>query len=161
MDARHLPYREEFDLVCAFDVIEHIDDDMAVIEEMARAAKANGAVMITVPQHPYLWSAVDEASGHKRRYRRNELADKCRAAGLEIAVNSSFVSALLPVMAMARLLHRPQKAPCANDLVPPDFVNSLFESTLRMESWLITKGVRFPFGGSTILLAHKPATAVG
>jgi SAM-dependent methyltransferase len=159
MDARHLPYREEFDLVCAFDVIEHIDDDMAVIAEMSKAAKANGAIMITVPQHPFLWSAVDEVSGHKRRYRRNELADKCRAAGLEVVVNSSFVSALLPLMAMARLSRTPKQGPYAKDLVPPGFVNSLFESTLNMESWLIARGVRFPFGGSTILLAHKRAAA--
>jgi SAM-dependent methyltransferase len=161
MDARHLPYREEFDLVCAFDVIEHIDDDTAVIAEMSRAAKANGAIMITVPQHPFLWSAVDEVSGHKRRYRRNELADKCRAAGLEVIVNSSFVSALLPLMAMARLARTPKQGPYAKDLVPPSFVNSLFERTLNMESWLITKGVRFPFGGSGILLAHKRPVRAG
>jgi ubiquinone/menaquinone biosynthesis C-methylase UbiE len=161
MDARYLPYREEFDLVCAFDVIEHIDDDMAVIVEMSRAAKRNGAIMITVPQHPFLWSAVDEVSGHKRRYRRNELADKCRAAGLEVVVNSSFVSALLPLMAMARLSRTPKQRPYARDLVPPSLVNSLFESTLNMESWLIAKGARFPFGGSTILLARKPAASGG
>jgi ubiquinone/menaquinone biosynthesis C-methylase UbiE len=157
MDARHLPYREEFDLVCAFDVIEHIDDDTAVIAEMSRATKANGTIMITVPQHPILWSAVDEVSGHKRRYRRNELADKCRAAGLKVIVNSSFVSTLLPLMAMARLSRAQKHGPYANDLVPPSFVNSLFESTLKMESWLIANGVRFLVGGSTIVLAHKRA----
>jgi SAM-dependent methyltransferase len=155
MDARHLPYREEFDLVCAFDVIEHIDDDMAVIEEMSKVAKANGAILMTVPQHPFLWSEVDEASGHKRRYRRHELADKCRAAGLEIVLASSFVSALLPPMAVARLLRTRHSDPRANDLVPPGFVNALFERTLNMESWLIAKGVRLPFGGSAILLARK------
>jgi hypothetical protein len=115
--------------------------------------------MITVPQHPFLWSAVDEVSGHKRRYRRNELADKCRAAGLEVVVNSSFVSALLPLIAIARLSWMPKQGPHAKDLVPPGFVNSLFEGTLNMESWLIAKGVRFPFGGSTILLAYKRAAA--
>ncbi len=155
VDARHLPYREEFDLVCAFDVIEHIEDDAAVIKEMSNAVKAEGAIFITVPQHPFLWSEIDEISGHKRRYRRNELADKCRAAGLEIAVQSAFVSTLLPVMAVARLLRRPRAGAGAHDLVPPGPVNTLFERALNMESWLISNGVRLPFGGSAIVLAHK------
>jgi hypothetical protein len=60
---------------------------------------------------------------------------------------------------MTRLSRTPKQGPYAKDLVPPGFVNSLFASTLNMESRLIAKGVRFPFGGSTILLAHKRAAA--
>ncbi|HXC17167.1 MAG TPA: class I SAM-dependent methyltransferase, partial [Holophagaceae bacterium] len=69
MDARRIPFRNHFDLIGAFDVIEHIEDDEAVLSEMLRALRPGGGVLLTVPQHRWLWSPVDVFAGHARRYR--------------------------------------------------------------------------------------------
>src|SRR4029077_3091822 len=55
-DAQHLPFDSEFDLVGMYDVLEHIDDDVAVLREVARVLRPGGSVLLTVPQHPRLWS---------------------------------------------------------------------------------------------------------
>ncbi len=72
-DACAIPYKAEFDVIGAFDVIEHIEEDTAALTQMYQALKPGGGLLITVPQHRFLWSAVDEMSYHKRRYHRNEL----------------------------------------------------------------------------------------
>ena len=73
MDARNIPFRDEFDIVGAFDVLEHIQEDERVLAEMYQATKQGGGIVITVPQHAFLWSNVDETAGHVRRYDAREL----------------------------------------------------------------------------------------
>ena len=68
MDARHIPFRDHFDAIGAFDVLEHIEDDVAVIEEVGRALRPDGMFVMTVPQHPALWSPQDDHAYHVRRY---------------------------------------------------------------------------------------------
>ena len=82
MDARDIPYATEFDLICAFDVLEHVAEDERVLHELYRALRPGGGVLLSVPQHQFLWSKSDEISLHKRRYRRGELESKCRKAKL-------------------------------------------------------------------------------
>src|SRR5262249_35832950 len=107
VDIQRLPFRGEFDLVGAFDVIEHLNDDRGALEAMREAVKPGGAVLITVPQHPSLWSAVDDFSHHRRRYTRRELSMKLGIAGLSIVRMTSFAFTLLPMMLVSRKL--PQK----------------------------------------------------
>lgn len=110
-----------------------------------------------MPQHPALWSGTDEFANHKRRYRRNELAEKCRAAGLQIVVNTFFVSVLFPLMATSRSLgSRRASADSKASLVPPWPLNPLFEAALGVDRRLIAMGVSLPFGGSRFVLALKP-----
>jgi len=72
-DARAIPAREEFDVVGAFDVIEHIPEDETVLRAMRTCLRPGGGAIVTVPQHPWLWSPFDDAAHHCRRYRRGEL----------------------------------------------------------------------------------------
>ena len=81
MDARDIPYVAEFDLICAFDVIEHVEEDERVLEELRRALRPGGGVLLSVPQHPFLWSRADEVSFHKRRYRPGELSSSAGRPG--------------------------------------------------------------------------------
>ena len=60
MDARSIPYTDEFDVVGAFDVLEHVEQDAEALSAMYRACRTGGGILITVPQHKFLWSAVDE-----------------------------------------------------------------------------------------------------
>ncbi len=156
MDARRLPYDGEFDVVAAFDVIEHIKEDEQVLANLHRATRPGGGGLITVPQHRWLWSAVDEAACHERRYTAEELHRKIRNAGFSIVTSTSFVSLLLPAMFLSRFAgKRPGQAGAADELRLPSAVNRLFMGLMNLEAAAIRAGVRWPFGGSRLVVASR------
>jgi len=159
MDARCIPYESELDGIGAFDELEHIKDDEAVLQQMYKALKPGGFAFITVPQHHWLWSAVDEYACHVRRYDANELHKKVCKAGFEIIQSTSFVSMLLPAMYLSRLLQR-NKMDVSLDTMAElrinPILNKLLEWLLRFEFALIRVGVSLPVGGSRLLIARKP-----
>lgn len=160
MDAQRIPYTKEFDLIGAFDVVEHITDDEGVLREIHRALKPGGGAILTAPQHPGLWSVQDDNACHKRRYRRRELATKLEAAGFRVAFSTSFVSLLLPVLAATRW--RKRKPDAMNDitaelsLAAP--LNAALYWILRLEKLIIQAGIRFPIGGTRLIAAVKTGT---
>lgn len=160
LDAREMPYEEQFDLAGAFDVLEHIDDDVGVLRGLHRALRPGGFLVITVPQHPRLWSDADEHAHHVRRYRRRELVDRIAEAGFEVVRTTSFVMSLLPLMAAARWRQRrSRKAYDATaELVPREPINRLLEGMLRAECAAIGRGANLPAGGSLLLIARRAAT---
>ena len=151
-DVSSLPYSEQFDVAGAFDVIEHIQDDVDALAVLRRTIRPGGIVIVTVPQHPWLWSAADEIAHHCRRYRRSELAAKIERAGLRLRFTTSFVSLLLPAMLIARRFSGNGKAA---ELALPEPINRLFSAIMRIERTLIHAGVRFPAGGSLIAVAER------
>lgn len=158
MDAREIPYADEFDLVGAFDVLEHIVEDEAVLSAMHRALHPGGRIAITVPQHRWLWSAADESACHVRRYEAAELREKVTRAGFVVSFETSFVSLLLPAMVTARLF-KPKAATAEetmSELDLPPLLNRIFLAIMTLERLLIRAGVRFGFGGSRVLIARKP-----
>jgi SAM-dependent methyltransferase len=157
MDARNIPFVAEFDAVGAFDVIEHVEEDEAVLQQMYRALKPEGLLLLTAPQHRWLWSAVDEYSCHIRRYTARELHDKMTLAGFTIVRSTSFVTTLLPSMLISRLLQRGKSesfVPQAESRIHP-ILNRILEGFLRLELWFIRRGVSFPVGGSLLIVAAK------
>jgi SAM-dependent methyltransferase len=159
MDATQIPYREAFDVIGAFDVIEHIEDDVRVLEQMNLALRPGGGILLTVPQHQWLWSAQDDVAHHVRRYTREELCRKVEAAGFRVAWTSSFVSLLLPAMALSRFGKRDKAAPTDEDIFSefriPRWLNLSMLAVMRIEHALMRIGIRFPLGGSRILAAYK------
>jgi SAM-dependent methyltransferase len=155
MDACDCPYLDEFDVASAFDVIEHIDDDEVALRNLFRAVKAGGYVLITVPQHRWLWSATDSYACHRRRYEADELHAKVRRAGFEILRSTSFVSLLLPVMLVSRRSAK-QVDPLA-EFKNNAKLNEVLKAILACERRLITLGVNFPVGGSRLVVLKKPA----
>jgi SAM-dependent methyltransferase len=156
LDARALEYENEFDVVGAFDVLEHIDEDEQVLARMARAARPGGGIFVLVPQHPRLWSKHDELVEHRRRYTRKDLVAKVERTGIEVLETTSFVTSLLPVMAVSRFVDRLRKRtdPIAN--LEPGPLNAVFERMLDGERKLIEHGISLPFGGSLMLVGRKP-----
>ncbi len=73
-----------FDLVCALDIVEHVDDDAVALEELSRVAKPGAAVLLSVPLHPERWNAFDDFVGHRRRYRPELLTEILGRHGLTI-----------------------------------------------------------------------------
>jgi SAM-dependent methyltransferase len=158
MDAKKLPYVEEFDVVAAFDVIEHIEEDELVLQNIYRAIKPGGGCLITVPQHMWLWSAIDEQACHQRRYHSGDLHAKIEAAGFQILRSTSFISLLLPVMALSRLLQKnvsDNEADATEGLKISFWLNSAFFRLLAVETGLIKTGLNFPMGGSRLVVAKK------
>ncbi|MDY7083639.1 MAG: class I SAM-dependent methyltransferase [Actinomycetota bacterium] len=102
-DGRALPVRPgSVDLVCAFDVLEHIDDDERVVSEIRRVLRPGGSALITVPCDMKLWSAHDVAVGHLRRYTRDTLRTAVERGGLRIERLWSWNVLLRPTAAYVR-----------------------------------------------------------
>ena len=160
MDARNIPFEEEFDVIGAFDVLEHIHEDEKVLSRMYRAVRAGGGVILTVPQHPFLWSRQDEHACHVRRYTSAELRSKLERAGFTVTQISSFVSLLLPLLAVARLRNRN----VAGEFDPLEELrmgraaNAVLDKVMDLERVLIQLGVSFPAGGSLLVVGTKPGT---
>ena len=101
----------EFDMICAFDVIEHIDDDKTALANIHRMLKPNGVVLLSVPQYMFLWSRLDELVKHKRRYSKRELLAKLEKSGFDVGYTTSFVFVLFPLMLLSRIFDRGRVSP--------------------------------------------------
>lgn len=158
MDACAIPFKEEFDVVGAFDVIEHIRDDVLAISQIHAALKPNGYFILSVPQHMFLWSRYDEAACHFRRYSKSELHGKLTEAGFSIIESTSFNSILLPLMAGSRYFMKTKDAvsfDVLQELRLKPRVNFFLSALLAIELRLIALGMRWPFGGSRLVIAKK------
>lgn len=157
MDARRIPFKAEFDVVGAFDVLEHIDADEQVLAQMYRAVKPGGGILLTVPQHPLLWSYADTVARHVRRYQAGDLRAKLERAGFRMVRSTSFVSLLMPLMLVSR--HARQHDDGERDLLAelclPAWKNRLLEWVLNLEWLLIRWHVPMPAGGSLLMIARK------
>ncbi|MEG0879663.1 MAG: class I SAM-dependent methyltransferase [Janthinobacterium sp.] len=159
MDARNLPFREEFDVIGAFDVLEHIDEDEQVLVQIHAALKTGGVCLLTVPQHDWLWSPVDDYACHVRRYAAADLHGKLAAAGFAVVRSTSFVSLLLPAMLLSRMKKKNDGArfDAADELRLAPALNALLYRLMRAEIGLIGLGLDFPLGGSRLIVAKKEA----
>lgn len=156
MDARKLPYDKEFDLIAAFDVIEHIIEDQLVLNNFYHAIKPGGGCLITVPQHQWLWSPVDEFACHQRRYSAGELHAKAEAAGFSVLRSTSFVTLLLPFMIASRFTARfSLKANGGEELELNPILDRALGWIMSIEALLIKAGVSFPIGGSRLLILQR------
>ena len=160
LNALSLPFRGHFDVIGAFDVVEHIDDDVAAFEEFNRAVKPGGGIMIIVPRHMFLWSAVDDAARHKRRYSGAELSEKINRAGFEIIRQLSFGALTLPLQYLSRRIVKPkgEKLSDALEMVEmPGLAGYLLEKLLVLDQMFVRMGLDYPFGGSLMVIARKKA----
>jgi SAM-dependent methyltransferase len=151
------PPPRAFDVVGAFDVLEHVtDDDRAVAGLFATTAPGGGSIVL-VPQHPWLWSETDVFARHIRRYTRHELVRKLERAGFRVTTATSFVTTLLPAMIVSRTLRRGAvtNRELESQLVPPRPLNVLFEQILEGERRLIEMGVSLPVGGSLLIVGQR------
>jgi SAM-dependent methyltransferase len=102
-DACQLPFgTQSVDVVLAFDVLEHIDDDSQALSEFARVLRPGAWLWVAVPCDMRLWSAHDEAVGHVRRYSRKSLVDVLLAAGFDVVDIRSWNVLLRPVVDFRR-----------------------------------------------------------
>lgn len=156
MDATAIPAVNAFDLTGAFDIIEHVTDDEAVLRGLRRATAKGGGAIIAVPQHPLLWSRADEIAHHQRRYRIGELEAKLGRNAYEVLFSSSFLALLLPLMAVSRLKARASSdsADVDREFMVGSKANAILKAFLRAEVRLTLAGLRWPIGGSRVVVAR-------
>lgn len=144
-----------FDVVVAFDVIEHVEHDVASLAKLREQLAPGGRLMMTVPAVPWLWSQHDVTHHHYRRYTRKRLDDALRRAGLEPLRVSYFNTLLFPAIAAMRLyknvLGLKEEG---DDRMPSAFVNGMLKRIFGFESNLVGR-IHLPIGVSLLAVAQR------
>jgi len=158
-----LPWESEsFDVVCAFDVIEHVEDDVGGVAEMKRVCRKDGILFVTVPASPLLWSEHDEINHHFRRYRMQEL--KALFKGCDVLLGTGFNSVLFAPIAVHRVVRRladrlsqSRNRPLQSDFSRSQFpvLDGLLETLFRSESLWLSRGIGLPWGVSAMIIARR------
>jgi SAM-dependent methyltransferase len=141
-----------YDLIALLDVLEHVDEDREALVSIAARLGAGGRILLTVPAHPWMWSAHDVANHHKRRYTKKTLRAVVAAAQLKLEELTYFNSVLFPVAAAARVAARLARKEGSGDALPPKPVNTLFEALFGLERHAIGR-LPFPPGVSLAAIA--------
>ena len=155
-----LPFETgSFDLVTILDVLEHIQDDVAMLAEIRRLLRPGGRMVATVPAFPGLWGRQDEISHHKRRYVRSTLTESVERSGLRLERLTYFNTALFAPIATVRLLRRlrPNHGEPSSDfeMTTTGIINDALGRVFSLEaSWLASRNL--PFGVSLMAVAERP-----
>lgn len=156
-----LPFGDnEFDLVCAFDVIEHVEDDKLAVAEMKRVCCDGGHVFVTVPAFMDLWSDHDLINHHFRRYVEKDLKGLFASSGKTVYC-SYFNSILFPpiyfVRRLSNLLKRKSKEAPQSDFAKfkPGLLNRLLYKLFKSEKYFLNKKAHLPAGVSIMLMWKK------
>ncbi|MFN8578542.1 MAG: methyltransferase domain-containing protein [Candidatus Sericytochromatia bacterium] len=153
---------KEFDLVCAFDVIEHVKEDDKAVNELYRVCKDNGLIFITVPAFMSLWSEHDDINHHFKRYVMKEIIELFKNLKGQVIYNSYFNFLLfIPILAF-RLISKvlPKKAirkgsgSDFNVIDNKSFINKILYNIFNLEIKLI-KSFKYPFGVSIMYMFKK------
>ena len=147
--------RNAYDLVALLDVLEHVPDDIGSLRVIHRRLKPGGALLLTVPANPWMWSAHDVAHHHFRRYTRAGLRKLFEQAGFDVQLLSYFNSLLFPPIAAARLVGKARGTDSADDALPGPRVNALLNSLFGLEAGLMGR-VPMPFGVSLVAVVRRP-----
>jgi SAM-dependent methyltransferase len=153
--AGELPFESaSFDLVTAFDVLEHIEDDRGTLEEFGRLLTQGGWLLIYTPALPWLFNEHDRLVHHKRRYLKGELKEKIVQAGYQIEHISYVNLLILPIVLLARVFYRLKPQRHAEMLLTPEPFNSIFTALSYFEARLVN-GPTLPYGMTLVALARK------
>jgi SAM-dependent methyltransferase len=127
----------QYDLIGAFDVIEHIADDRAALASIAAKLKPTGKFVMTVPAHQWMWSAHDVVNHHKRRYSKRGLKSLVESSPLKLERIGYFNSLLFPVAVAQRAASKARGAEDADVTLPPAPINTTLEKIFAAERYLV------------------------
>jgi SAM-dependent methyltransferase len=145
----------KFDLICLFDVLEHIDEDATTLTRLKALLKPNGKIIISVPAFQWLWSGHDQFLHHKRRYTKQTLSSCLEEAQLAARYISYFNCLLFPLAVLGRLFDRlMQKKNSSGSTVPSPFINRFLMRIFASERHLLVR-YSFPFGLSLLAIAQS------
>ena len=159
-DIEHLPFKSKFDLICLFDILEHLQNDEKILYRLRELLSDSGYILITVPAHPSMWSYSDEAAHHCRRYELEELQDKLTGADYFVDYITYYMGILYPLLWIGRRIRTSSKNRTINDLAAEELrimpiFNELLTYLLLQETQIIAKRMRSPLGTSIVAVARK------
>jgi SAM-dependent methyltransferase len=154
--ATELPFESEsFDLVTALDVIEHLDDDAQGLAEIRRVLKPGAPAMIFVPAFQSLWGPNDVQSGHRRRYRLNELRAVVEKAGLRVErISYANVAMFIPIWLGRKILTVLGRDEQPENRINHPIINDVLAKIFSSEAGWLRKHT-LPFGVSIVCVARK------
>ncbi|HKP33356.1 MAG TPA: class I SAM-dependent methyltransferase [Sphingomicrobium sp.] len=126
-----------YDLIGAFDVIEHIDDDHAALASIAAKLRPAGKFVMTVPAHQWMWSAHDVVNHHKRRYSKRSLKQLVERSPMRLEKVGYFNSLLFPLAVAERAASKLRGNDNADVKLPPAPLNAALEKTFETERHLV------------------------
>lgn len=155
----HLPnFQTNYDLVCLFDVLEHIDKSCDALVEIRQLLSEKGCVFITVPAYQWMWSDWDDHHHHHRRYTRQLLINELESSGFKTVFCSHFNTTLFPLIVLLRLFNKLFGGSQTRFHGKPHrFLNSILEIILGFERHILTR-FELPFGLSIIAVAMRHDT---
>jgi SAM-dependent methyltransferase len=155
-----LPYDSgSFELVTALDVIEHLDDDVAGLQEMRRVLSHKGRLLLFVPAFMFLWGVQDDVSNHRRRYTLPKLRNAVEAAGFSVEWASyANISFFLPVLVVRSVMRWLGLRAATEYGINISLMNGAFSQLFAAERFILKRG-RIPFGVSAVCIARRLETA--
>jgi SAM-dependent methyltransferase len=148
------PFREHFDTVCAFDVIEHFDNDTGALKKIHGMLKNDGQVIITVPAHRWLWNSEDVLARHKRRYDLKRIRSIFTASGFEIIETRHFFTFIIPLLFIRRFINRDMVEDRQHEIKINPVINGILYYITKLEFFL-TRRLKPRLGGSISVVAMK------
>ncbi len=130
-------HAEQYDLIVALDVLEHIQDDVFAMKQVQSMLKPGGLFFVNVPAHKFLWSEHDEALQHKRRYNSVELKQKLTDVPFKVIKFSYFISTLFLPIALFRMYNSffgRNAYPSTSYVILPSWLNTFLTNILRVEA---------------------------
>jgi ubiquinone/menaquinone biosynthesis C-methylase UbiE len=159
-----LPFEDNsFDLVCAFDVIEHVEDDQLAVSEMKRVAKSSGIVFITIPAFMSLWSHHDVINHHFRRYKLAQIVALFNkvADGNKLFTSYFNFFLFIPIYItriVSNWIKSGQNRPGSGsdfETFKPGIMADLLYKLMLFESKFINRNIKLPFGVSLLYIWNK------
>ena len=141
-----------YECIGAFDVIEHVDDDVRFLEEISKKLHMNGVLVATVPAHQFLFGPYDTAAHHFRRYGKKELRTKLEHAGFQILALSYWNATLFPVAAILRTIG----AKAGGEMHSPYIIDRILGWVVMLEAFIL-RFLPLPMGLSLIVVAKRPS----
>ncbi|MCF2514796.1 class I SAM-dependent methyltransferase [Sphingomonas sp. G124] len=144
-----------YDMIALLDVLEHVPDDKGSLAAIHERLKPDGALLLTVPINPWMWSAHDVAHHHHRRYRKGEIRKLALDTGYDIELLSPFNSLLFPPIALVRAIGKLTGKDDSDDAMPSPAINKALDLIFGLERSLIGR-VPMPLGVSLVAVLRRP-----
>lgn len=159
-DLTKSPFKNHFEAVGAFDVLEHIPDDKLALQKIYQMLKPKGKIFITVPAHHWLWSQFDYT--HQRRYELKDLKKNIEEKNFRVIIAKNFFVLIVPLLLLRAFLYKTRKESknkkidkiFAEQFTISNFFNAILYQILRFENYLI-RNVSPKIGGSILIVAEK------
>ena len=149
-----LPFADgSFDVVAAFDVVEHCESEVDAVADLARVLASGGRLLVSVPAYQWAWSQHDVRAGHYRRYTRPRIVAALERTGLRVERATYAFAAVFPIFAAERLLRRRPQAQRLPTVSP--VADRVLRGLCAAEARVLPR-VDLPFGSSVLVAAVKP-----